>query len=88
VAHVAASSAAGRLVRVGLPGPPGAEPLAAYRIRPLTTRKIAALIGLANSTRNSCSKISPTRPTGIVATIRNQHSFSSTVCTRKCLTEV
>ena len=40
-------------------------------------RKIAAASGLANSTRNGCSRTSPARPTGIVATTISQASFWS-----------
>ena len=43
------------------------------------TRKIAARIGLPNSTRNSCSNATPTRPTGIVARMIIQAIFWSTV---------
>jgi hypothetical protein len=32
-------------------------------------RKIAARMGLPNRTRNSCSNLTPTSPTGIVATM-------------------
>ena len=44
------------------------------------TRKMAARMGLPNSTRNSCSNTSPTSPTGIVATIISQASRSSADC--------
>ena len=44
-------------------------------------RKIAALIGLPNRTRNSCSNSRPTRPTGMVARMIIQASFWSTVAT-------
>ncbi len=41
-------------------------------------RKIAARMGLPKKTRNSCSNFSPTRPTGIVARMIIQASFSLT----------
>jgi len=41
-------------------------------------RKIAARIGLPKKTRNSCSNASPAMPTGIVAKMIIQASFSFT----------
>ena len=41
-------------------------------------RKIAARMGTPKMTRNSCSKTTPTSPTGIVARMIIQASFSLT----------
>ena len=51
-------------------------------------RKIAARIGLPNSTRNSCSKTRPTSPTGIVARMIIQAIFWSTVTISRSLIEL
>jgi len=45
-------------------------------------RKMAARMGLPKKTRNSCSNLSPTRPTGIVARMIIQASFSLTDLSR------
>ena len=47
-------------------------------------RNTAARTGLPNRTRNVCSATRPTRPTGIVARMIIQASFSSRVATRGC----
>ena len=44
------------------------------------TRKMAARMGLPNRTRNSCSNLIPTSPTGIVATMISQASRWSADC--------
>jgi hypothetical protein len=53
----------------------------AYKITPLTVRKMAAGIGLPRTVRNMCSSSRPTMPTGIVARMISQVSRWSAILT-------
>lgn len=60
----------------------------AMRITPLMARNTPATMGLPNSTRNGCSAIRPTSPTGMVAKTIIQASLWSAVSTRRSRIEL
>ena len=60
----------------------------AYKMTPLTVRKMAAGIGLPRTVRNVCSSSRPAMPTGMVARMISQASRWSAVLTWRSRSEV